>query len=253
MTSVAEVELPRLLRLMWGRGEPPRPGPKPALTIAAIAQAAVELADADGLSAVSMSKVAAALGYTTMSLYRYVQSKDELLVVMTDHAYGPPNPDRDTGNWRTWLEQWAWDFRAALLRHPWLIDITPTEPPLGPNQLRWMEQGLASMAGVGLPEQQKLSALLLVDVYVLGQTRLAHAIAPAARPPAHGEDVENPEPPGIDLYGQRLVQLIDAETFPAMWAAVSSGSLDDDTDFASEEFGFGLQVVLDGIAARISG
>ena len=243
----AQPPRPRLLRHNGGGGELPRPGPKPALTIGAIAQSAVDLADADGLAAVSMSKVAAALGYTTMSLYRYVESKDELLVVMTDHAYGPPDPERATGDWRGWLENWARDFRAALLRHPWLIDLVPTEPPLGPNQIRWMEQGLTAMRGIDLPEQQKLSSLLLVNVFVLGQTRLAHAIAPPRDQPAEpGQEAP------IELYGLHLVQLIDPDHFPSMWAAVSSGSLDDDdTDFGDDEFEFGLTVVLDGIAARV--
>lgn len=83
-------ELPRVLQQLWGIEGRQRPGPKPAFHISDIARAAVKLADAGGLAAVSMSKVAAELGFTTMSLYRYVDAKDDLYVVMLEHAFGTP-------------------------------------------------------------------------------------------------------------------------------------------------------------------
>jgi AcrR family transcriptional regulator len=225
---------------MWGLDEPARRGPKPALTITDIAAQGVAVADADGLAAVSMARVAKGLGFTTMSLYRYVESKDDLLVAMVDHAFGPPpdlarHPPRE---WRRGLTDWARASRDALLRHPWILQVPITEPPLAPHQTAWMEQGLQAMRHTGMSEQQKLSSMLLVDVFVRGQTQLTLGIAP---PQASGG--ERP----VDPYPLRLRQLVDDERFPAVTAALESGSLEDDTDFGPDEFEFGLTTLLDGI------
>ena len=91
---MAEYELPRAIALAWGVAEQPVRGPKREMSIERIVEVAIELADADGLGAVSMSSVAGRLGYTTMSLYRYVSAKDDLLVLMTEEGVGPP-PDTD--------------------------------------------------------------------------------------------------------------------------------------------------------------
>src|SRR6266542_4042354 len=172
-------ELPRVLELLWGRDQSGRRGPKPGMTIRDIGAAGVRIADADGLAAVSMSKVAAELGFTTMSLYRYVASKDALYTVMLDEAYGPPDlaePAAGAG-WRERMTIWAIAARDTLLRHPWILQIPLFEPPLSPNQLEWMEAGLQTLGETGLGEQAKLSAMLLVDVYVRGITQLtAHMV-----------------------------------------------------------------------------
>ncbi|MCW2658778.1 MAG: hypothetical protein JWR06_2971 [Jatrophihabitans sp.] len=238
-------ELPRVVRLLWGRDEPGRRGPKPAHTIHDIAAAAVRIADTDGLDAVSMSAVAGAVGVTTMALYRYVDAKSDLFVAMVDSAYGPPPRKRSNGGWRKQLQTWASLNRAALGRHPWIVQIPISEPPLAPNQLRWMERGLQAFAGTPLSEQEKLSSLLLAEVYVRGQVLLSTQIGDALE--------HNPltEREADDRYVRRLAQLIDEDDFPYLSAALMSGSLQDDTDFAQEEFLFGLQTVLDGVEARI--
>ncbi len=97
MSETAE-ELPRVLQQLWGMEGPARPGPKPTFHISDIGAAAIKLADEAGLGAVSMSKVAAALGFTTMSLYRYVDSKDDLYVVMLEEAFGRPGPQDPGGD-----------------------------------------------------------------------------------------------------------------------------------------------------------
>src|SRR5262245_20143487 len=119
-----DVELPRVLRLLWGHEEPARPGPKPGLSIQAIAAAAVRIADRDGLGAVSMARVAAELGFTTMSLYRYVASKDDLYVAMLDEAYGLPDlGDSDGLDWRQRLTAWAEAIRDGVTRRPWILQV----------------------------------------------------------------------------------------------------------------------------------
>jgi AcrR family transcriptional regulator len=226
--------LPRGLASMWGRTDGVRPGPRPALTVADLAAAGTAIADAEGLAAVSMSRVAKALGYTTMSLYRYVESKDDLVAVLVDHAYGPPDL-APAADWRPGLQAWAHALRDRLREHPWVLHVVIHEPPLGPNQLAWMDLGLRCLSGTGLTEQEKLSTLLLLDVFVRGQTTLATSMTPE-------QDV---------AWGRRMATLIDAERFPALCAAAASGSLDDEDDQLSGEFAFGLDTVLDGVAARL--
>ena len=242
---MSDDELPRVLRLLWGHEERRR-GPKPAMSIHDIGTAAVKIADADGLSAVSMSRVAGDLGYTTMSLYRYVSSKDDLYVVMLDEAYGEfavSYPAR--AGWRRRMTLWAEAARDVLTQHPWVLQVPLSEPPLSPNQVGWMEAGLQAFADTGLTEQEKLSSMLLVDVYVRGITLLMTYMSVANS--ADGLTEQEAD----QLYAKRLDQLVDPERYPAVSAALGSGSLSDDSDFAVTEFDFGLKGVLDGIAALV--
>lgn len=239
-----EPDLPRVLTLLWERGEPRRRGPKPAHSIHDIGAAAAAVADAEGLGAVSMSRVATALRLTTMALYRYVDSKDDLFVAMVDAAYGsPPAGKRSTAGWRTQLEAWSAANRGALSQHPWIVQIPGSEPPLSPNALSWMERGLQSFARTPLTEQEKLSSLLLIEVFVRGQVQLSANFDVSGSTQAKRESDER--------YVRRLAQLIDPDGFPAITEAMLSGSLQDESDFAEDEFRFGLRTVLDGIEALL--
>jgi AcrR family transcriptional regulator len=238
------VELPRVLTLLWQHDQPARRGPKPKYSIREIGAAGVRVADAEGLAAVSMSRVAAELGLTTMALYRYVDAKDDLLVAMIDTAYGPPPRSRAGGDWRAQLGSWASSNRGALARHPWVVQIPLYEPPLGPNTLAWMERGLRAFERTPLGEQEKLSALLLVEVYVRGQALLSTALE--TDPGGSDESSE------AEQYVRRLAQLVDPDGFPAITAAMLSGAMQDKGDARQDEFAFGLDVVLDGIAALIA-
>src|SRR5262245_28136074 len=99
--------LPDQVTLLWGLREAPRRGPKSTLTVQDITRAAIEVADADGLAAVSMARVAAHLGNSTMALYRHVRSKDELLLLMWDAAMEDPPEFTEDGDWRDKLAEWA--------------------------------------------------------------------------------------------------------------------------------------------------
>ena len=237
-------DLPRVLALLWRRDEPGRRGPKPRHTINDIGAAAVAIADADGLDAVSMARVAQHVGLTTMALYRYVDSKDDLILAMVNEAYGmPPPARRSNAGWRTKLARWATANRDALRRHPWIVQIPINEPPLAPAPLRWMERGLAAFDGTALTQQDRLSSLLLAEVYVRGQTQLSSQLAATDPAAARAAD---------ELYGRRLGELLDEDEFPFVSTALGSGSLTDSGgDFADDEFLFGLQTVLDGIAALV--
>ncbi|MFC7761642.1 TetR/AcrR family transcriptional regulator [Catellatospora bangladeshensis] len=108
---------------LWAVRAQPTRGPKPALTLDRIAEAAVAVADAEGLAAVSMQRVAADLGFTKMSLYRYLPGKAELVALMVEHAVGAP-PELDPADWRTALRDWAHHLLAAYVRHPWALEAT---------------------------------------------------------------------------------------------------------------------------------
>jgi AcrR family transcriptional regulator len=234
--------LPRVLELLWERGEPRR-GPKPKFGIRDIAGAAIAVADGEGLGAVSMARVATDLGVTTMALYRYVDSKDDLLLAMIDTAYGAPPRRAVTGDWRAQLQSWARANHRALARHPWIVQITLSDPPLGPNTTAWMERGLRAFADTGLGQQERLSALLLVEVYIRGQVLLAANFL--------GGEALAVDADGT-AYARTLREVMDPERFPALVEALGSGALEDDGDLSVEEFEFGLQTVLDGIAALVS-
>jgi AcrR family transcriptional regulator len=216
----------------------------------ALAAAGVRLADTSGLAAVSMRTVAAEVGVASMALYRYVQSKQELLLLMVDEAIGPPPPSPPPASapprrgWRDQLAAWAHGYRDRLQAHPWIMAVPVEEPPILPYQVQWTEAGLDALAATPLTEQRKLSFLVLLTVYVRGQTQMSLGFE-AASPP--GSDTD----PGV-RYGMRLLTLADPARYPRITAAVTSGSLEDGSDFATAEFAFGLNTVLDGIAARIT-
>jgi AcrR family transcriptional regulator len=211
------------------------------MTVPAIAQAGIEIADSDGLAAVSMAAVAQRLGFTTMSLYRYVDSRDELLLVMVDVAYGPaPEISRRSG-WRRQLEEWARAVARSLVAHPWILDVRLGSPPLGPHTLAWMDRGLAALTRTALGGQQAASSLLLVDGFVRSHVTMGLQFA----------DTE-----GTRRWSDRLRAVLDRDRLPTLAAALDAGVFDDDGDdlpgqFPGDEFEFGLGLVLDGIEALV--
>src|SRR6266576_4233030 len=117
--GAAETEMPATVAAAWGVRERSQKGPKPTLSLARIVDAGVWVADSEGLDAVSMGRVAASLDTAPMSLYRHVSSKEELIKLMVDAAWGDsPGPLLPGEDWRAGLSRWAWAMRAALQRHP---------------------------------------------------------------------------------------------------------------------------------------
>jgi AcrR family transcriptional regulator len=232
-------ELPRYLQLLWGVETPGRRGPKPGQSIESIGQAAVRIADAHGLDAVSMKAVANEVGMTTMSLYRYLDAKDQLYEVMLHCAYGQPEPGLTSrGSWRSRLERWCLAIADRILAHPWTARAPMSGPPRTPNVLRWTDAGLRALSPTNLTEKQKLSALLAADGYVrshVSQSLQIGAIGPAA---------------GSEQVQWDIAGLLDEARFPALIAATPALE-DDDEDFFTEELAFGLTLVLDGIERLI--
>ena len=207
------------------------------MTLARIVDAGIHVAQTEGVGALSMARIAKQLGVGTMSLYRYVASKDELLTTMVDAGLGAPPPPAGGEDWRAGLTRWAVGVRTAYQANPWALRVPISGPPLGPNNVAWLDNALATMAGAPLTEQEKLSCVLLVSGFVRNDVTLALDFAEASA----GE----PQMPG---YGQLLGRLISPEAMPSLHRAIESGSLDDPDD-PDAEFTFGLARILDGIEA----
>jgi AcrR family transcriptional regulator len=232
-------KLPASIAAAWGRAPARGRGPKPGLSLARIVEAAVRVAATEGLAAVSMSRVAAELGSSPMSLYRYVNAKDELLALMFDAALGPPPAPPAQPDWRAGLERWAWAYHDVLRRHPWIVRLPIGAPPVTPNLTAWLEDGLRSLAATPLAEEDKLSVMLLLSGFVRSEATLVADMTAAAQP-----EIMVP-------WGQLLGELTDEDRFPALRAALASGAFDQDDD-PDEEFVFGLERILDGIGVLVA-
>lgn len=169
--------------VIWERVGRPARGPHPSLTHERIARAAVAIADDEGIESVSMRKVAARLGAGTMSLYRYVEGKDDLIDLMADQVYGEAVCEPHSGNWRTDLARIARDIRSVTLRHPWLANARfPTaRPTFGPNLLRVFEHTLAAVGGIGLDIDGMIDAWMTVNAFVQGYVTAELAEREASR------------------------------------------------------------------------
>ena len=141
-----EPPVPHIIALLWGRAEPARRGPRPTLTIGDIGRAAIALADAEGLDAVSMKRVAEACGVSTMALYRYVESKAELHVLMLEFAGGEPPAVSRRRRLRTGLAAWCRAYRDVQVEHPWMLEI-PAETPSADAQPARLDGGSAADHG----------------------------------------------------------------------------------------------------------
>jgi AcrR family transcriptional regulator len=153
---------------IWLRPERGTRGPRPAHSRADIAAAATRLADAEGLEAVSLRRVAAELGAAATALYRYVDTKDELLELMADHAMGESEPPAPAGDRRADLRAVAEAHRALVLRHPWLAGLPVSRPVLGPNGLAWLEATCAAAAAPHLEPDEVLAQVGTLLTFVRG-------------------------------------------------------------------------------------
>lgn len=221
-------DLPHAHAVTWGVAALPHRGPKRELTTERIVEAAIELADAHGLEAVSMGKVAAAVGVAPMSLYRYVTGKDDLLLLMYDTASEVTVPGAGE-TWRQRLREWAMFVRAAYDAHPWLADLPPSSTPTTPNRLAIIEAGLSALEGVRMPDGGKVPTLLLLLGYI---ALYAKASSNAA--------VD-------DAVRSALPELVTDERFPLLAPAVRAGVFEPAETDRDTGFGFGLSRLFDGI------
>ena len=244
-------KIPRSLERLWKRTGPRRRGPQPTLTRERIVAAAIEIADRDGLSALSMARLATRLGCAPMSLYRHVENKDELQVFMMDMAPGaPPAAASHAKDWRAGLERWARALREVYYRHPWILQIATGRPPLEPGQLAWLDIGLQTLAGTRLEPAEKLSVILLVLHYVRGEAQLATGVL---QPKGWtGEQAREMQA----WYARMLDTLVEPARFPALAKVMAAGAFAPAATGQAEgggvDFDFGLERLLDGVAAAVA-
>ena len=227
--------LPRALESLW-RDAPPGRRTR-GLSRQRIVAAAIDLVEAESLSALSMARLAERIGCGTMSLYRHVANKDELVTFMLSTAPDPPPTPDDPSDWRGALTDWAAGLWDDYHRHPWILQTAAAGPPADPGQLAWLDAGLAALGGTGLAERDKLAAVMAVLHYVRGAAAL---------------DIEAVQA-NLSNYPALLRRLLTADRFPALAAAVAAGVFDQEDDNPQAEFRSGLRQLLDGIAATIRG
>ncbi|KAA0019476.1 TetR/AcrR family transcriptional regulator [Antrihabitans cavernicola] len=222
--------------LLWGPPNRPKRGPKPALSLDRILETAIALADSDGLASLSMQKLAEELGFTKMSLYRYTPGRAELTALMLDVALGAPPDLSPTHGWRSKLHALATQLHHLSAHHPWSLEIAVGTRIFGPNELGWLESGLAALAGTGLTGGEKLDAIVLVFGHVRALVQQT-----ASTPGGGSEQDLNAVMAGV------LAE--NAHTYPEVLAAFSAAGAAAEFDNALE---FGLARIFDGLAMLIA-
>jgi AcrR family transcriptional regulator len=235
--------LRRSIELLWGNGARPTRGPKPGLTLDRIVEVAIAVADADGIDAVSMRRVATELGVGTMSLYRYVPGKAELLALMLDKVSGPGGDIAQARgkDWRGKLEAAARGSYRLYLAHPWLLQVNWCRPVFGPSTLAGVEFFIASLADLGLTDQERVTVMITVDGFVTGVARHRIQYETAAEQTGVSDEVFWAEQHPV------LVKAMASGDYPAL-AALAEDSFSLGWE---ESFEFGLQRLLDGVAALV--
>ncbi|QFZ17667.1 TetR/AcrR family transcriptional regulator [Saccharothrix syringae] len=226
----------RTLELLWKGARRPARGPQQGLTVERIVAAAIDLVEAEGLTALSMRRVAQELGVGPASLYTYLPGKAELEALMLDAVQlGETLPHEWPGDWRAKTEAWARSDWEGFRRHPWLLRLVATTPFPGPNTLRWLDSALRVLEDTGLTEPEKMAVVESVDSYVRGQARLSleeHA----------------PSPTEASERDALLAELVDFTAYPALTRTIQAGV----APYAADRFEFGLQRLLDGVATLIT-
>ncbi|MGW2149991.1 TetR/AcrR family transcriptional regulator [Nonomuraea bangladeshensis] len=221
------------------------PGRRPGYSREQITRAAVRIADAEGVEAATMRRIAGELGTGAMSLYRYVPRRDDLFDLMIDLAMGEIElPDGPSGDWRDDLTLLARQVRAAGLRHPWLIALLTGRPTLGPHLLRVHEFALGAFDGTGLDIDDVTGFVGMLNDYVHSAIRREIGWLEEAR--RTGLD---PERWKRDYMGPYVRQVVESGAFPLFNRTVLDSRA---AHLAPEErFRHGLDRVLDAIAALI--
>ncbi|CAM3709893.1 TetR/AcrR family transcriptional regulator [Isoptericola cucumis] len=251
MTDTPETDLPELppqLALAWGVAERPERVPRRELSIERIVEAAVEIADAEGLAGVSMARVAKSLGFTTMSLYRYVTSKDDLLLLMQELALDVEFPPaHEPADWRAELREWALFTLAIYRQHSWIIDVPVTGAPMTPSNLLALDKGLRALRSTPLADDEKIATILLTSGYSRNAAHLGRDLDKAVADAGGDDGVLGPE------FGDTLRHLVDEVRFPYLRPLVERGSYvpTDEGLNQIDDVEWGLERLLDGVAAYV--
>jgi AcrR family transcriptional regulator len=242
----------KTLQLMWGRVDGPKRGPKSKVSVSELVGAAVRLADAEGIEAVSTRRVAEAVGISPMSFYTHIPDKAVLLDLMLDAVAGPAEGDSREApvfapqDWRANVAFVAREYRSFYLRHPWVLQIATHRPVMGPNTMRSYEFFLSAFDGLGLDEIEMDMSVNLVANYVHG----------AVRDLARARMVKDVTGMSDDEWWYAIAPFLDTLDYspypvvsrvgPVVGEAYGLGDPD-------RAFEFGLERILDGLAVMIDG
>ena len=241
-------EAKRTIDLMWfPDAAPSRRGRRPALSVRRVVTTAIALADAEGLDAVTMRRVAQELGVVPMTLYTYVPDKAALLDLMLDRLYlDMPRTARPDRPWRERLAAVAEENRALYARHPWAAGLPASRPPLGPGLMAKYEHELTAFDGVGLDDVETDAALTYLLGFVQGSARAA-ADARAAAERSAQSDAE-----WWAAGGPALAMIVDPAAFPhATRIGAAAGEAQGGAYEPGHAWAFGLERVLDGLGVLI--
>jgi AcrR family transcriptional regulator len=192
----------------------------------AIVAAAVAVADADGLDAVSIRRVAGDLGVRPMSLYTHIASKDDLLDLMVNEVVAEALvPEPLPEDWRSAVREIAVRSHDAFLAHPWTLQAFSQRPRVGPNTLRHAEQSSAAVAGLGLDPRTAATLLAVADDYALGHAMRA---------------MFTPHEAKLREMLTETLRAADPSDFPHLMAAQDAVPLED-------SFEIGLEALLEGL------
>jgi AcrR family transcriptional regulator len=232
----------RSLTLLWEGRSRGRRGPRPQLSVARIAEAAVRIADADGLDALSMQRIATELEYSTMAIYNHIPSKDLLLEVAADVGAGKPPELED--DFRQAVRQWVGALWAGFRTRPWILRVPLDHAPVGPNQLAWLDSLLRPLLAAGLVGGEARAAALHLTAVVRGTAQISIDLT------TPHEDAE---------LAQALAGVLDPQAYPAL-TAVHAAEADGgpgyeraDGDPLPVELSFGVDRFLDGVEAWVAG
>ncbi|MGH9272801.1 MAG: TetR/AcrR family transcriptional regulator [Ilumatobacteraceae bacterium] len=252
----------RSLELLWNGTSPAQRGPRPSLDLDTIVALAMELADAGGLSAVSMRAIAERLGRSAMSLYTYVPGKAELLDLMHDRALGELMTQTWTGRtWRAGVETSVRDLWGMYERHPWMLQISDARASLGPHSLQIFEAQVTLFDDTELTGVEITRLVGAVQLLVQGAARVVAEARDAARVTGQTDD---------DWWAERSAAMGDVvsdEVFATRYPTLSrmtqehvfeqlDRAPDDETGYLERDalvsFEFGLRALLDGVERLIA-
>ena len=215
-----------------------------------IVRTAIAVADAEGPDAISMRRIARELGAGAMSLYWHVRSKEELLDLMLESIEAEIEVPEPSGDWRADLGAFAHRTRAAMSRHRWAMEFIGSRPPSGPNDARNLERLLALFDGLA-------DARLTMNIFGTVATYVTGAVMREAQEMRLQRDQERA---AAALTEEQLLQEHEryrkwfeaSGRYPRIVRLMESGVDPDDPATRDERFQFGLDCVLDGIAARLN-
>ncbi|GAA1721993.1 TetR/AcrR family transcriptional regulator [Kribbella yunnanensis] len=228
-------DLPPGLALAWGVQPVGRRGPKPGLSVEQIVATGIEFGDTAGFEAISLQKIAAHHGVTTNAMYRYVRSKDELIVLVHDKALAAP-PDLPAG-WRPAATAWVHALVDRYAERPWLLDVPIRGAPNTPNMMRWAEVMLQAFAETPLSQHDALGCLMLLDGFARNYANLARQMGANDDVPVQAEQV-----------GAFLVPRLIEHNYPMLVSLYTNAEYEDGLD---DDLEFGLTRTLDGIEVLI--